>query len=122
MDKHVRIMQPNAKQWLCIAVSISGVMMVSLGTSSGENTLLGCLCLLGAYLCGSIYSILVRKLSKDFTAFELTYVMFTEGFLFFAVLLMIQNGAGAGAAVADGADAAVAFHTFAGKLFDSVHG
>ena len=92
--------KPNLKQWLCIAVSISGVMMVSLGGSGGENTLAGCLCLLGAYLCGSLYSILVRKLSKDFSAFELTYVMFTEGFLFFAALLLIQNGAGAGAVVA----------------------
>ena len=88
--------RPNGKQWLCIAVSIAGVMMVSLGTSSGENTLLGCLCLLGAYLCGSIYSILVRRLSMDFSAFELTYVMFTEGFLFFAVLLLLQSGAGTG--------------------------
>lgn len=92
--------KPNMKQWLCIAVSISGVMMVSLGGSGGENTLAGCLCLLGAYLCGSIYSILVRRLSKDFSAFELTYVMFTEGFLFFAALLLIQNGAGTGAVVA----------------------
>ena len=89
--------RPNIKQWLCIAVSISGVMMVSLGGSGGENTLAGCLCLLGAYLCGSIYSILVRKLSKDFSAFELTYVMFTEGFLFFAALLLMQNGAETGA-------------------------
>ena len=89
--------RPNLRQWLCIAVSISGVMMVSLGGSGGENTLAGCLCLLGAYLCGSIYSILVRRLSKDFSAFELTYVMFTEGFLFFAALLLIQNGAGTGA-------------------------
>lgn len=91
--------KPNMKQWLCIAVSISGVMMVSMGGSGGENTLAGCLCLLGAYLCGSIYSILVRKLSKDYSAFELTYVMFTEGFLFFAALLLIQNGAGTGAVI-----------------------
>ena len=91
--------KPNMKQWLCIAVSIAGVMMVSMGGSGGENTLAGCLCLLGAYLCGSIYSILVRKLSKDYSAFELTYVMFTEGFLFFAALLLIQNGAGTGAVI-----------------------
>lgn len=91
--------KPNMKQWLCIAVSIAGVMMVSMGGGGGENTLAGCLCLLGAYLCGSIYSILVRKLSKDYSAFELTYVMFTEGFLFFAALLLIQNGAGTGAVI-----------------------
>ncbi len=86
--------RPNWKQWICIAVSISGVMLVSLGTNSGENTLAGCLCLLGAYLCGSIYSILVRKLSKEYSSFELTYVMFMEGFAFFAVLPFVQYGAG----------------------------
>ena len=92
--------KPNAKQWLCIAVSISGVMMVSLGTGGGENTLLGCLCLLGAYLCGSLYSILVRKLSKEFSSFDMTYVMFMEGFAFFAVLALIQNGAQTPAVIA----------------------
>ena len=100
--------RPNVKQWLCIAVSISGVMMVSLGTSSGENTILGCLCLLGAYLCGSLYSILVRKLSKEYSSFELTYVMFMEGFAFFAVLALIQNGAGTPQVIA----AALSHRTF----------
>ena len=88
--------KPNLRQWLCIAVSISGVMLVSLGTNSGENTLTGCLCLLGAYFCGAYYSILVRRLSKDYSSFELTYVMFMEGFAFFAVLALIQNGADTG--------------------------
>lgn len=85
--------RPTGKQWISIAVSIAGVMLVSLGTSSGENTVLGCLCLLGAYFCGSYYSILVRRLSKDFSAFELTYIMFTVGFVFFMGLAFVQNGA-----------------------------
>lgn len=84
--------RPTAKQWICIGLSIAGVAMVSLGTSSGENTVLGCLCLLGAYLTGGIYSILIRRLSKQFSAFELTYVMFTVGFVFFAALAFIQYG------------------------------
>lgn len=85
--------RPTGKQWISIAVSIAGVMLVSLGTSSGENTVLGCLCLLGAYFCGSYYSILVRRLSKEFSAFELTYIMFTVGFVFFLGLAFVQNGA-----------------------------
>jgi drug/metabolite transporter (DMT)-like permease len=82
--------RPNARQWLCIALSILGVMMVSLGSTGGENTLAGCLCLLGAYFSGAFYSILVRRLSRRFSAFELTYIMFAMGFFFFAGLAFFQ--------------------------------
>lgn len=84
--------KPNLKQWICIMLSIIGVAMVSLGTTGGENTLAGCLCLLGAYFVGAFYSILIRRLSDQFSAFELTYVMFTVGFVFFAALSFLQYG------------------------------
>lgn len=85
--------RPTGRQWISVGVSIAGVLMVSLGTSSGENTVLGCVCLLGAYLVGGVYSILVRKLSKEYSAFELTYIMFTVGLVFFAGMAFVQNGA-----------------------------
>ena len=84
--------RPNKKQWFCICLSIAGVMMVSLGTNSGENTLLGCLCLLGAYIMSGSYSVLARHLTKEFTAFEITYIMFTIGFAVFTALAFLQNG------------------------------
>lgn len=84
--------KPNWKQWGCILLSITGVMMVSLGSTGGENTLAGCLCLLMAYFLGGFYSILVRKLSKQFSSFELTYIMFSVGFTFFAVMAFATHG------------------------------
>ena len=63
--------KPTWKQWCCIVLSIIGVMMVSLGSSGGENTVAGCICLLTAYFLGGFYSILVRKLSKDFPLLSL---------------------------------------------------
>ncbi len=84
--------KPNWKQWICIVLSIVGVLMVSMGNSGGENTLAGCLCLLVAYLLGGFYSILVRKLSAQFSSFELTYIMFTVGFVFFAVMAFATHG------------------------------
>lgn len=78
--------KPNWKQWLCIVLSIAGVAMVSLGGDGGQNTFVGCLCLVGAYLVAALYSILSRKLSKDFTSVELTYVMFTVGFIGFTAM------------------------------------
>lgn len=82
--------KPNLKQWCCIALSIAGVLMVSLGSGGGQNTAAGCICLLTAYLIGSFYSILVRKLSRDFTSIEITYVMLTVGFLCFTVMVFVQ--------------------------------
>jgi len=83
---------PTRRQWLFICISIAGVMMVSLGANEGENTILGCLCLLGAYLSGAFYSILVRKLSRTFSSFELTYIMFIVGFVFFGVFAFVKYG------------------------------
>ena len=82
--------RPTLRQWICICVSIVGVMLVSIGSTGGQNTVSGCLCLLGAYFSGSFYSILVRRLSRRFSAFELTYIMFTVGFVFFAALAFIN--------------------------------
>ncbi|MBR4887989.1 MAG: DMT family transporter [Clostridia bacterium] len=84
--------KPNLKQWVGIGLSITGVMMVSLGSTGGVNTPIGCLCLLLAYLMGALYNVLVRKLSKEFSAFEITYVMFTVGVAFFAVLAFVTHG------------------------------
>lgn len=79
--------KPNWKQWLCIILSISGVMMVSLGGGNeGQNTVIGCVCLIAAYLVAALYSILSRKLSEGFTSVELTYVMFTVGFIGFTAM------------------------------------
>ncbi|MBQ9950741.1 MAG: DMT family transporter [Clostridia bacterium] len=92
---------PNKKQWACICVSIAGVLMVSLKAGSGENTFLGCSCLIAAYFSGAFYSLLSRKLSGKFSAFELTYIMFTVGFVFFLGLAFFQNGSAALSQMAD---------------------
>ena len=81
---------PNWKQWICIVISIIGVLLVSMGGSGGENTVMGCVCLILAYLTGAFYSLLSRKLSKQFSAFELTYVMFIIGFVTFLVWSFVQ--------------------------------
>ncbi len=83
---------PNWKQWAFILVSIAGVMMVSVGGSGGQNTPLGAACLVAAYLSGAVYTLLVRRYSRIFTAFELTYMMFMVGFVFFTGWAFAQFG------------------------------
>ena len=87
--------RPTARQWLFICISIAGVMMVSLGANEGRNTLFGCVCLLTAYFTGSLNCIVVRRLTKKFSAFELTYLAFCAGFAGFAVLPFIKYGGAA---------------------------
>lgn len=87
--------RPTARQWFFICISIAGVMMVSLGANEGQNTLFGCVCLLAAYFTGSLNCIAVRRLSKKFSAFELTYLSFCAGFICFAALPFIKYGGGA---------------------------
>ena len=87
--------RPTARQWLFICISIAGVMMVSLGANEGRNTLFGCVCLLTAYFTGSLNCIFVRRLTKKFSAFELTYLAFCAGFAGFAVLPFIKYGGNA---------------------------
>ena len=73
--------RPTLKQWICAGLSMLGVMLISLmNAAGGSTTAAGCLCLLGAYTVGALHPILARKLSKEFTAFEMTYIMFAVGF------------------------------------------
>ncbi len=92
--------RPTARQWLFICISIVGVMMVSLGANDGQNTLFGCVCLLAGYFAGSLSCIMVRRLSKKFSAFELTYISFSVGFVCFAALPFIKYGGGAASMLA----------------------
>jgi len=84
--------KPNGKQWICIILSITGVMMMSLGSTGGENTTAGCLCLFAAYFIGASYTILVRRIADKYTAFEITYIMFTVGFIFFLIMAFVTHG------------------------------
>lgn len=81
--------RPRVYQWIGIMLSVMGVLSVSLAGTGGHNTIGGCICLLLAYLSGAFYCLLIRKYSKQFTPFELTYVMFTVGFVFFSALAFI---------------------------------
>ena len=85
--------KPTVRQWICIGISVSGVLIMTLKPGGGQNTLLGCLCLVGAYFAGSMYTLLSRKLSSEFKPFDLTYVMFIMGFVFFTGGAVAQNGA-----------------------------
>ena len=74
---------PNLRQGLAAALSVAGVVVVSLvGAGQGTVTLAGVLALLLAITAGAAYTNLSRFLSR-FTPFERTYVIFSLGLVWF---------------------------------------
>lgn len=83
---------PTLGQLLFCMLSMAGVITLTLIQSgSGSLDALGIILISGAVLAGSAFYMLSSKCSKEFTAFERTYVMFAEGSVFFIILALIQN-------------------------------
>ncbi len=80
----------RAVQILCALVSIAGVCLTTLGQTLGSFSLLGFLLLLGAVCATSLFNVLSRKSSHDFTAFERTYAMFALGCIVFWGFALVQ--------------------------------
>lgn len=85
--------RPTWKQALFMGLSLLGVILISMGgTGDGAVTVLGFLLLIGAVLAGSGFTLLSRKFSQNFTAFDRTYVMFALATVFFITAAWIENG------------------------------
>lgn len=85
--------KPNLYQVLFIILSIAGVAVIVLldGYEGGVSKPVGFLFLTGAVISAGFYSILSRKLSENFTPFEITFVMMWAGAIFFNIIDIIQR-------------------------------
>ena len=92
MDVLVLHEKVTRRQILCAVLCIGGVALIYMG---GEThiSLLGLVLLLMTVGCDAAYYTLSHKAAAKFTAFEVTYVMFTVGMVFFIPAALIQ-GAG----------------------------
>jgi drug/metabolite transporter (DMT)-like permease len=82
----------KALQVYCTLASVFGVILTAMGQASGSFSWLGFALLLGAVISASVFNIISRKISVDFSAFERTYVMFALGSFTFILLALIQSG------------------------------
>ena len=72
--------RPTVTQVIFSTISLGAIALISLLSNDGaENTLPGILLLLGAVLCASVFNILSRKESKEYSPIERTYIMFLAG-------------------------------------------
>ena len=75
-------------------LSIAGVIVMTLQQSAGGDVApLGILLLLGAVVTGAAFSLLSRRLARDFSALERTYVMMLVATLCFTLLAVLENSA-----------------------------
>lgn len=82
----------SAFQIVCAVASIIGVVLTAAG-GMGTFSLLGTALLLIATVSSALFSAISRGISKDFSPFERTYVMFALGSAVFTAIALIQNRA-----------------------------
>ena len=87
--------RPTVPQVIFSAVSLGAIALISLMSDDGaENSLAGILLLLGAVMCASVFNILSRKESKEYSPIERTYIMFLAGTVGFNLIAALTLGKG----------------------------
>ncbi len=82
----------TSKHWGFIIFSVIGVVIINgFGYKPGSSTNLGRLLLMMAVLIGTIYNMLSRKLSTQFTAEERTLAMMVLGAVFFGAISLTNH-------------------------------
>ncbi len=72
--------RPSKIQLYFSALSLAAIAVISVLSDNGaESSPLGILLLLGACICAAVFNILSRDLSKEYSPFERTYIMFGVG-------------------------------------------
>ena len=90
--------RPSKKQWLFSALSIAGIIVITLAENSGGSiTFKGFALLCLAVVTGSAFSVISCSVSGRFSVFERTYFMQAMGAVFFTTLALIENGGSAAA-------------------------
>lgn len=83
---------PSFFQYIFSGLSVCGVVIVALlGAEGGTVTPLGVLFLLGAVIASVGYNIASRKLSKEFSVIERTFVMMLIGVISFVIISLFEN-------------------------------
>ncbi len=84
--------KPTVLQWLFSAVSIAGVAAITLmAGGQGQIQPLGVALLTVAVFAGSAYSVISKRISSDYSAYERSLVMQLMGAVFFTLLAVIEN-------------------------------
>lgn len=83
----------NFIQKISISISLLGVLYITFkkGSTIDLSNMKGMILLLMSALSFSSYSVLARKLTKDYTTTELSFIMITVSFIVFTAVAMVTN-------------------------------
>ena len=82
---------PTRRQILFALLSFAGVVLITMiGSGQGTVTLLGILALVGCIMTYVAFSLLSRKMSKEFSVFERTYGTFLVGSVYFIGFAVVR--------------------------------
>ena len=85
--------KPTIGQLIFSVISVGGVIGIGLmGKSSGTVELIGVLALIVAVIGATGYTLLSRRISKEFSPFERTYMMIAVGAVVFTVCAAVKCG------------------------------
>lgn len=84
----------------CAVASIVGVGLTSVGGGDGNFSPVGTVLLLGAVVATTLFTTISRGISKWFSPFERTYVMFGLGSVVFTLITLLENRKDMGAILA----------------------
>jgi drug/metabolite transporter (DMT)-like permease len=84
----------NRMQMLFVVVSLAGVVLISVMSLAGGPSGLGIgiLFLMLAVISAAVYAVLTRKLTRTYSAIEITFVMMVVGAGVFNILGLIDSG------------------------------
>ncbi|MGF6906774.1 DMT family transporter [Fusobacterium sp. PH5-44] len=80
----------NIIQKLSVLASVFGVILTTAGQFGSNFSIKGLLYILCAVMAASMYNLISRKSANSFSAFEMTYVMFAIGFVYFSFRAFIR--------------------------------
>jgi len=85
--------RPSIIQKFFILISVLGVILIIImsGSLKLQGHFMGTIALITAVFAGSIFSVLSRKLSKNFTSIEITFVMIVFGAIFFNSIALTKG-------------------------------
>lgn len=80
-------------QKISILLSVTGVIYITIskGFSLDFDNMKGIIFLLISVLCFAIYSVMARKLTKDYTSMELSYIMIIVSFIAFNTISIFSH-------------------------------
>lgn len=80
-------------QTLFMILSVFGIVFINVmkGNSLGYGSVLGCLFIIISAFSVAFYNVFIKKISKDYSFIQISYVVIISGFIIFNIAYLVQS-------------------------------